>query len=178
MYVPDFKKWVSYYANVTKENNNPFLNRLQRGGGKETQIGGSLSGSPASFMVPIGSTHDNNKPTSPGKMSVNMISPAEQTVQMAKKQLNRKKRAIKRKNKAPSNHSAKRTPSVRTTKKTKNIRQARHSKKTKGTSKSTKVKTYNKKPKNKRISNSKKVRSTIKGQKNRKQPTTNLIKAF
>lgn len=62
------------------------------------QIGGSLSGSRGSFMVPIGeaSTSVNSHPSNP--MKVELVSPSQQVVEQAKSELQAGGKDIKRKN--------------------------------------------------------------------------------
>lgn len=176
MYVPDYKKWVAYYANITKESHNPFLNRLQRGGRGEMQIGGSLSGNPSSFMVPIGSSHVDNKKLDQNRMTVNMISPTEQTVQMATDQLKNKKRINKKKRKTSRNQSFRRASTVRTPKET------RKSQKKKATSKSKKKASSKSKKKaaskSKKIATSKRIKEVVTKKTKTKRPTSSIIKAF
>ena len=50
MYIPNTQKWVKYYESLAKGHQNPFIDQR---GGRMKQIGGSLSGSRGSFMVPI-----------------------------------------------------------------------------------------------------------------------------
>lgn len=108
MYVPNFQKWVSYYNTAGKGNHNPFLNRIQQGGKGGVQVGGSLSSGQGSFMVPIESSNNTRKISNPNKVTVNMVSPTEQTIQMAEKQINATKRGVKRKRNLSRNHSSKR----------------------------------------------------------------------
>jgi hypothetical protein len=85
MYIPNPQKWVKYYESMTKEH-------------RMKQIGGSLSGSQGSFMVPIeeASTSVNLHPSNP--MKVELASPSQQFVEQAKSELQAEKKGIKRKN--------------------------------------------------------------------------------
>ena len=104
--IPNASKWISYYHNSVNGKNNPFLTKLQNGGKIGNQIGGSLSGGRSSFMVPIESNTSQNKQSSSNNMLVNMVSPTEQTVQMAENQI--KNRGVKRKRISSKPHSSKR----------------------------------------------------------------------
>lgn len=81
MYVPDPKKWIDYYKNVASGHINPHLTY-----GRKNQTGGALMGSTKQFMIPIGNNNhvmsqQNDLP------KLQLVSPAEQVIQQAKKEL-------------------------------------------------------------------------------------------
>lgn len=87
MYVPDPKKWIDYYKNVSSGHINPHLTY-----GRKSQTGGALMGSTKQFMIPIGNNNhvmsqQNDLP------KLQLVSPAEQVVQQAKEEL---KKGVKR----------------------------------------------------------------------------------
>ncbi|CAG2241901.1 unnamed protein product [Mytilus edulis] len=86
---------------------------IQQGGKGGVQVGGSLSSGQGSFMVPIESSNNTRKISNPNKVTVNMVSPTEQTIQMAEKQINATKRGVKRKRNLSRNHSSKRRRRVK-----------------------------------------------------------------
>ena len=95
MYIPNPQKWVKYYESMAKGHQNPFINQR---GGRMKQIGGSLSGSQGSVMVPIeeASTSVNLHPSNPMKFEI--ASPSQQFIEQAKSELQAEKKGIKRKN--------------------------------------------------------------------------------
>ena len=95
MYIPNPQKWVKYYESMTKGHQHPFIDQR---GGRMKQIGGSLSGSQGSFMVPIeeASKSVNLHPLNP--MKVELASPSQQFVEQAKSELQAGGKDIKRKN--------------------------------------------------------------------------------
>ena len=95
MYIPNPQKWVKYYESMTKGHQNPCIDLR---GGRMKQIGGSLSGSQGSFMVPIeeASTSVNLHPSNPMKFEI--ASPSQQFIEQAKSELQAEKKGIKRKN--------------------------------------------------------------------------------
>lgn len=95
MYVPNPQKWVKYYENMAKGNHNPYIN--QSGGGKRKQVGGSLIGSQGTFMIPIENVDHLENQNSSNPLTVQLVSPAQQTVEQAKTELQVLKKGIKRK---------------------------------------------------------------------------------
>jgi hypothetical protein len=95
MYIPNPQEWVKYHESMAKGHQNPFIDQR---GGRMKQIGGSLSGSQCSFMVPIeeASTSVNSHLSNP--MKVELASPSQQFVEQAKSELQAEKKGIKRKN--------------------------------------------------------------------------------
>lgn len=71
MYVPDSKKWIDYYKNVSSGHKNSHLTY-----GRKNQTGGALMGSTKQFMIPL---ENNNHVVSQQKMQ--LVSPVEQVVQ-------------------------------------------------------------------------------------------------
>ncbi|VDI77647.1 Hypothetical predicted protein [Mytilus galloprovincialis] len=95
MYVPNPQKWVKYYENMAKGNHNPYIN--QSGDGKRKQVGGSLIGSQGTFMIPIENVDHLENQNSSNPLTVQLVSPAQQTVEQAKTELQVLKKGIKRK---------------------------------------------------------------------------------
>lgn len=60
------------------------------------QIGGSLTGSNGTYMVPIEAS-ESTPSSNPDQMKVTLVSPAQQTVEQAKTELGRENKGIKRK---------------------------------------------------------------------------------
>lgn len=92
MYIPNTASWIRYYENLDKNAQNPHL-KFKTG----KQIGGgSLIGSPRSFITPIGSTV---KPSEEEKVTVQLVSPVQQTEEMARDMMKREnaKKGLKRK---------------------------------------------------------------------------------
>lgn len=87
MYVPDPKKWIDYYKNVSNGHINPYIAY-----GNKHQTGGALMGSTKQFMIPI-ENNTNVMPSHDNLPKLQLISPAEQVVQQAKDEL---KKGIKR----------------------------------------------------------------------------------
>lgn len=87
MYVPDPKKWIDYYKNVSYGHINSHLTY-----GRKNKTGGALMGSTKQFMIPIGNNNhvvsqQNDLP------KLQLVSPVEQVVQQAKEEL---KKGVKR----------------------------------------------------------------------------------
>ncbi|CAG2255207.1 unnamed protein product [Mytilus edulis] len=82
MYVPNPQKWVKYYENMAKGNHNPYIN--QSWDGKRKQVGGSLFGSQGTFMIPIENVDHLENQNSSNPLTVQLVSPAQQTVEQAK----------------------------------------------------------------------------------------------
>lgn len=92
MFIPNTQKWIQYYQNGDKNGHNPYINYIHREG---KQIGGgSLSGSPRQFITPIGQP---NKSSHEERVTVQLVSPVQQTIDQAKDEVERNKESIKRK---------------------------------------------------------------------------------
>lgn len=115
IYVSSAQRWIKYYDNARKWNTIPYINKH----GVVNQTCGSLINNSKQFMIPMTSSSTANKAsTNSSKMMVNMVSPAEQTVQMAEKQLkNNPEELIKRKRRSSKAHYSKRRRRTRTGKK-------------------------------------------------------------
>ncbi|CAC5415705.1 unnamed protein product [Mytilus coruscus] len=116
MYVPDPQKWVKYYESMAKGNHNPYIDRKGR---NVKQIGGSLTGSHGTFMVPIDETSNpsNKQPTN--SLAVQLVSPSQQVVDQAKSELQINKNVIKRRRPRRSASLPKRLRTVKTLKRSK-----------------------------------------------------------
>ncbi|CAC5395727.1 unnamed protein product [Mytilus coruscus] len=112
MYVPNPQNWVKYYENILKGNHNPYIN--QNGGGKRKQVGGSLIGSPGTFMIPIENVDHLENQNSSDPLTVKLVSPAQQTVEQAKTELQVLKKAIKPKASPKPISSTKKRRTVKT----------------------------------------------------------------
>jgi len=92
MYIPNTQKWIQYYQNLGKNGHNPYLHYSQR---DRKQIGGgSLSGSPQQFITPVGPEHKSDHEE---KVTVNLVSPVQQSIDQAKDEVKRNRQGIKRK---------------------------------------------------------------------------------
>lgn len=125
MYVPNPQKWVSYYSASVNGHDNPFLSKIQQGRNHVIQTGGSLTGGYSSYMIPIERKGTNHK-KSDSKMMVNMVSPTEQTVQIAEKQLEKSTKTLHKRRKTQKRvHSSKNRRSVRRNKVSKKVKAKR-----------------------------------------------------
>ncbi|CAC5423992.1 unnamed protein product [Mytilus coruscus] len=97
---------------MAKGNHNPYIN--QNGGGKRKQVGGSLIGSPGTFMIPIENVDHLENQNSSNPLTVKLVSPAQQTVEQAKTELQVLKKAIKRKASPKPISSTKKRRTVKT----------------------------------------------------------------
>jgi len=92
MHIPNTQKWIHYYQNLGKDGHNPYVNYAHRRG---KQIdGGSLSGSPQQCITRVGPSH---KGGHDGKVTVNVVSPVQQSIDQAKDEVKRNMQGIKRK---------------------------------------------------------------------------------
>ena len=114
MYVPNSQKWMKYYENTAKGYHNPYVDQK---GERGKQIGGSLTGSQGTFMVPIeDASHSiNARPSNP--VTVKLVSPSQQVVEQAKSEPQAERKTIKRKASSKSVSSPKRRRTVNTSKK-------------------------------------------------------------
>lgn len=138
MYVPDPRKWIDYYKNVSSGHINSQLTY-----GRKNQTGGALMGSTKQFMIPIGNNNhvvsqQNDLP------KLQLVSPFEQVVQQAKEELNKGVKRNSNKNITISTQKRQRrnTSKFRKSKNTKTIgnkksssKKKRHQKKLKKTGK-------------------------------------------
>jgi hypothetical protein len=81
MYVPDPKKWIDYYRNVSNGHINPYIAY-----GNKSQTGGALMGPAKQFMIPI-ENNTNMMSQQDNLPKLQLVSPAEQVVQQAKDEL-------------------------------------------------------------------------------------------
>lgn len=116
MYVPNAHKWVKYYENMAKGYHNPYIDQS---GGKIKQIGGSLTGTRGSFIVPVdeATTSVNTHQSTP--MKVELVSPSQQVVEQAKSEIQVKGKAMKRNRRRKSHSLQKRRRTVKTSKRSK-----------------------------------------------------------
>ena len=155
MYIPNTQKWINYYQNLGKNDNNPYINYAHRGG---KQIGGgSLSGSSRQFITPIGSPRKGGHSE---KVAVKLVSPIQQSIDQAKDEVERNQQGIKRK---------RLNKSVSPTRK----RQRRQTKKTKKVTKTSKKKLTVTRLKKKSTVKRLKKKSTVK---RLKTPNKKLVK--
>lgn len=70
---------------------------IKVGDGKRKQVGGSLIGSQGTFMIPIENVDHLENQNSSNPLTVQLVSPAQQTVEQAKTELPVLKKGIKRK---------------------------------------------------------------------------------
>ena len=112
IYVPNPQKWVRYYQNMSNGNHNPYVTRMQTGSGLGS-TGGVISNSSSTFMIPIENNEHVKRPHSMDKINVEMVSPAQQTVEQANDELRRSK-SIKRKKSIKHNQSKNRLSAKRT----------------------------------------------------------------
>lgn len=148
MYVPNPQKWIRYYESMAKGSHNPYLG--QNGGNSGKQIGGSLVGSPGTFMVPI-ERHENSKSHQADTMPIKLVSPSEQVVQQAKAELQIEKKGIKRKNQLKNISSSKRHRMVKTHIKSKGKKSVKKNRRYKRSQKTSIRKTKRKTPKGKKL---------------------------
>lgn len=160
MYIPNTQKWIQYYQNLDKDGHNPYLNYIHRGG---TQIGGgSLSGSPRQFITPVGHPHKTDKDE---KITVNLVSPVQQSIDQAKDEIKRNNQGIKRKRTKKTVSPSRKRQRKKTQKKKGNIiikkklKQKRRQKAVKRLKKSSQKKLSRQTKKNK--SGKKKLKSTF-----------------
>ena len=92
MYIPNTSHWIRYYENLDKNGHNPYIKNKT---GKQIG-GGSLTGSPRSFITPIGPAV---KPKEEERLTVQLVSPVQQTEEMARDMMQRENayKGIKRK---------------------------------------------------------------------------------
>ncbi|XP_063406204.1 uncharacterized protein F54H12.2-like [Mytilus trossulus] len=105
MYIPNTSHWMDYYENLGNNGSNPYINQMNKSG---KQIGGgSLVGTPKSFITPIGPAM---KDSTNEKIKVQLVSPVQQTEDMARDMVKREKvkMGIKRKSQSSRNSSTKR----------------------------------------------------------------------
>lgn len=117
MYIPNTNQWMRYYEQLGKDGHNPYMLHKNKIYGKQIG-GGSLAGTPQSFITSIGTA---SKPPVEEKVEVQLVSPVQQTNDMARDLVERDslKKNIKRTaSKSPSNSKAKR-PRIKTQKKLK-----------------------------------------------------------
>lgn len=128
MYIPNTSHWMDYYENLGNNGSNPYINQLNKSG---KQIGGgSLVGTPKSFITPIGPSM---KDSTNEKLKVQLVSPVQQTEDMARDMVEREKVkiGIKRKSQTSPNSSTKRALKSKSQKKSRKSK-IRNSKKGKG----------------------------------------------
>ena len=127
-YIPNARKWIRFYDDIVNNKYKSYTNRISA-----NQHGGSIASSPSHFMLPIEHKHESNKATS-SDLKVNLISPAQQTVEQAKSEITRtsrgrvykKKKQVKRKviphkhrKRAPTNKRKRKVKAYRKTNKKK-----------------------------------------------------------
>jgi len=111
MYVPNVEKWMHFYKNITSGKANPY--NISRG---IKQRGWSISGNSNEFMIPIDQHSKDSRNTKPvHSLDINMVSPAQQTVEQAKSEIDRVK-TLKRKKSTANHHSYKKHRRVQTSK--------------------------------------------------------------
>lgn len=142
MYIPNTQKWVQFYQNLGKDGSNPYI-KYRHTPGK--QVGsGSLVGSPRQIITPAGLPHkgEHNE-----KVTVNLVSPVQQTINQAKDEVKRTnmKQGLKRKRSQRSVISTMKRPRKQTQKSKKSNKKS-SVKRLKSTKKKTakKAKKYNK----------------------------------
>ena len=94
MYIPNVNHWIDYYDKLGSKGQNPYINQMNN---NRKQIGGgSITGTPKSFITPIGPS---SKPSSEARVKLNLVSPVQQTDEMAREMVERDsvKKGIKRK---------------------------------------------------------------------------------
>lgn len=124
MYIPNTSHWMDYYENLGNNGSNTYINQLNKSG---KQIGGgSLVGTPKSFITPIGPSM---KDSTNEKLKVQLVSPVQQTEDMVKRE--KVKMGIKRKSQTSPNSSTKRALKSKSQKKSRKSK-IRNSKKGKG----------------------------------------------
>lgn len=148
VYVPNPQKWIRYYESMAKGSHNPYVG--QNGGNSGKQMGGSLVGSPGTFMVPI-ETHKDSKSHQADPMTIKLVSPSEQVVQQAKAELQIEKKGIKRKNPLKKNSSSKRRRMIKTPIKSKGKKSVKKNRRYKRSQKTNIQKTKRKTPKGKKL---------------------------
>jgi len=156
MYVPNVNKWMEYYKNIgTGKNNNYNTAR------SINQRGGSISGNVNEFMIPIDDyAKGMEKESTQNKLSVNLVSPTQQTVEQAESEV-KYRNSLKRKYPTASSHLRRKRRRVQSKKSTKSshLRRKRRRVQTKAKARKHKVKSIKR---NKRLSNRKIVKKTKK----------------
>jgi len=105
MYIPNVNLWIDYYDKLGRKGQ---LNKNRK------QIGGgSITGTPKSFITPIGPL---SKPPSEARVKLNLVSPVQQIDEMAREMVKRDsaKKGIKRKSTRSRVSSSKRRRASKT----------------------------------------------------------------
>ena len=139
MYIPNTQKWINFYQNLGTSGHNPYINYAHKPG---RQIGGgSLTGSPRQFIMPVGLPHKDTNHDD--KLTVKLVSPVQQSTDQAKDEVEREnmKQGIKRKRSQQSFSPTRKRPRKQTQKVKKNKKKTlvkRHKKTKKTITKPTK----------------------------------------
>lgn len=113
LYIPNPQKWVKYYENTGSGKHNPYVQHMS-GRGLSHQTGGSISTNSRRFMVPIDQHVSEVTPNNMSdKVTLQMVSPTQQTIDQAKSEIHRHKKGIKRKTTTSRDSSTKRRRTVK-----------------------------------------------------------------